>query len=72
MAVACLLVSRGMWKGIQGCLGPGCPDRASNRKDRFAQSEPSQGFGTVVSRQLCRRLLFRLYQPVIPYRLSTR
>ena len=21
MAVACLLVSRGMWKGIQGCLG---------------------------------------------------
>lgn len=50
----------------------GCPDRASNRKDRFAQSEPSQGFGTVASRQLCRRLLFRLYQPVIPYQFSAR
>ena len=47
MAVACLLVSRGMRRGIQGCLGPGCPDRARNRKDRSTRSESSQGFGIV-------------------------
>ena len=58
--------------GIQGCLGPGSSDRARNRKDRSTRSESSQGFGIVAGRQLCRRLLFRLYQPVIPYQLSTR
>ena len=47
--------------GVQGFLGPSCPDRAGNRKDRSAQSESSQGFGMVAGRQLCRRLLFRLY-----------
>ena len=47
--------------GIQGCLEPGSSDRARSRKDRSTRLESSQGFGIVAGRQLCRRLLFRLY-----------